>query len=102
MNNIFDSFIKNNGSNFDEILSDLLNYFKPIKLDNLNTVYNDTLFLIFKNIDDIIENNDKLGTEYLNNVKNTNSYHITQGFIDKYNIYILIKLKSLLILLKTI
>ena len=86
--NIFNSFITNNATHFTQINSKILNDFNEIILENLIKSFNDMISVTFNNINQIIEINKNLGTEYLNNVKNANSYHITQGFIDKYNIYI--------------
>ena len=88
MENIFNSFIKYNGTNFDQIKTQILNDFSELTLFNLNKTYNDSLTLVFKSINEIIEYNKDLSTQYLNNVKNANSHHITKGFIDKYNTYI--------------
>ena len=68
-------------------MSDLLSAMTDIYLDNLNTAYGDSLDTTFKAINEIIENNKKLGNQYLTNVKNANSFHITTGFINKYNTY---------------
>ena len=86
--NIFNSFFKNNGTNFDKTKTQILNDFSELNLVNLNKTYNDALTLVFKSINEIINSNKDLANEYLNNVKNANSYHITKGFIDKYNTYI--------------
>ena len=86
--NIFNSFMTNNATHFYQINSKILNDFNEIIIENLIKSFNDTISLIFKIINEIIENNQNLANEYLNNVNNSNSFHITQGFIDKYNIYI--------------
>ena len=86
--NIFNSFMTNNATHFNQINSKILNDFNEIIIENLIKSFNDTISLIFKIINEIIENNQNLANEYLNNVNNSNSFHITQGFIDKYNIYI--------------
>ena len=88
MENIFQFFMNNNATAFDHLMSKLLNDLSEINLDNINKVYNESLTLTFKSINEIIENNKNLANEYLNNVNNANSYHITQGFINKYNTYI--------------
>ena len=88
MENIFQFFMNNNATAFDQLMSKLLNDLSEINLDNINKVYNESLTLTFKSINEIIENNKNLANEYLNNVNNANSYHITQGFINKYNTYI--------------
>ena len=86
--NILNSFLNDNEQNLEKIKLNLLEDFSEFILDNLNNVYNNDITSIFNNINQIIENNKNLGNTYLTNVKNANSYHITQGFINKYNTYI--------------
>ena len=88
MENIFNNFMNNNAVSFDKKMTELLNDLSELNLDNLNKAYNDALTLVFKSINEIIENNKNLANQYLTNVNNANSYHITQGFINKYNIFI--------------
>ena len=88
MENIFNSFMTNNATHFNQINSKILNDFNEIIIEKLITSFNDAISFIFNSLNGIIEYNKNLGNEYLNNVKKANSYHMTQGFIDKYNIYI--------------
>ena len=87
VNDHLNNFTNNNGKSLDQVITDLLNEMTDIYLDNLNNAYNDSLGIAFKTIDEITENNKNLGNEYLSEVKNSNSFHITTGFINKYNIY---------------
>ena len=62
----------------------------------MNKVYNDSLTLTFNTISNIIENNVNNAYEYINDAKITSSYHITKGFVDKYNTFYnsIIKIES--------
>ena len=85
VNTKLSSFKGENDKSLDQIISELLNQLTSIKLDNLNNTFNDSLTLSFKSITEIIENNKNKALEYLNDNKITKSYHITTGFINKYN-----------------
>ena len=87
VNKKLSSFKGENDKSLDQIISELLNQLTAIKLDNLNNTFNDSLTLAFKSITEIIENNKNKALEYLNDNKITNSYHITTGFINKYNTF---------------
>ena len=87
INEIMSSFKSENGKSLDQIMSDLINEMTDIYLDNLNRAYGNALAITFKEINEIIENNKNLGNQYLINVKNANSFHITQGFKNKYNAF---------------
>ena len=67
-------------------MSDLLKDMTDLYLDNLNTAYDESLDTTFKKINEIIEYNRQLAIQYLTNVKKASSYHITTGFVNKYNI----------------
>ena len=88
MKNIFNYFIKNNGTSFKQSLFQLINDFDTKYFININNVFDDFLIKFLKEINGTIENNSLLALEYLNDVISAESYHITQGFINKYNIYI--------------
>ena len=88
VNDIINSFKSENGKSLDQVMSDLLNAMTDLYLDNLNRAYSDSLDTSFKKINEIITHYSQLGNQYLSNVKNANSYHITTGFINKYNIFI--------------
>ena len=85
INEIMSSFKSENGKSLEQIMADLINEMTDINLDNLNRAFNNSLTHTFKIINEIIENNKNLGNQYLINVKKANSYHITQGFKNKYN-----------------
>ena len=85
INEIMSSFKSENGKSLEQIMADLINEMTDINLDNLNRAFNNSLTHTFKIINEIIENNKNLGIQYLINVKKANSYHITQGFKNKYN-----------------
>ena len=82
------SFMSNDGKSLEQIITELLNEMTDIYLDNLNTVYSESIEIVFKSINEIIESNSKLGNQYLTNVKNSGSSHMTTGFVNKYNTYI--------------
>ena len=88
INDILTNFKSDNSHNLDQIMSEIISLLNYNYLDNLDIAYHDSLDFTFKSINNIIENNKKLGEKYLNEVKNANSLHITAGFINKYNIYI--------------
>lgn len=88
VNEHLSSFTSTEGKSLDQIMSDLVNQMTDIYLDNLNTAYGDCLSTTLNTIDEIIENSKNLGNTYLTNVKNANSYHITNGFKNKYNTYV--------------
>ena len=88
INDILKSFNGENGKSLDQIMSDLLKDMTDLYLDNLNTAYDESLDTTFKKINEIIEYNRQLAIQYLTNVKKASSYHITTGFVKKYNIYV--------------
>ena len=88
MDQIFNSFLSNNEKLINQKITDILNDFSDLILDNLNKTYSETLSLTFVRIDQILGKNVNLGNDYLTAVQNANSYHITSGYINKYNIYI--------------
>ena len=87
VNGLLNNFTNTEGKSLEQIISDLMNSMTDIYLDNLNSAYDDSLNTALKTIDEIIENTNKLGSQYLTNVKNANSFHITTGFKNKYNTY---------------
>ena len=88
INNILNDFINDNGTSFQKIVVELLNNLDEYFLSKLIDTFNNEVFLILKNIKKLIDDNIQLGNEYMNNVNKVNSYHITEGFINKYNIFI--------------
>ena len=87
VNEILTSFKNDNGKSLDQIMSELITEMTDLYFDNLNTAYKESLDLAFQKIDEIIDNNNNLGTQYLTEVKNANSFHITNGFKNKYNAF---------------
>ena len=87
INNTLNSFKNENGKGLDDIISELLSELTPLYLYNLNMIYNDSITLAYKSINQVIENNKKKAFEYLNDSKISSSYHITTGFKNKYNIF---------------
>ena len=87
MNIIINDVTGNKKKFLDEIISELYNIITDIYFDNLNRAYNNSLHYTFQNITNIIEKNTKLAYEYLNDSNILNSYHITNGFINKYNTF---------------
>ena len=88
MDNILNNFIISNELSFKQSLFKLMNDFDIQYFRNFNNAYNDFLFYVLNDINETIKKSEILGNEYLNNVNNANSYHITQGFINKYNTFI--------------
>ena len=72
---------------YKELLNDLVNdidiQLSELNLFNLDSKYNKILNLTFNSINNLIENNKNLAVEYLTNVKNKQSSHCTQSFINK-------------------
>jgi len=64
-----------------------LNELTDTYLGRLNRAYQNSLNLAFNSISQIIENNKNNAYGYLNNGSIASSYHITKGFINKYNIF---------------
>ena len=87
VNNNISSFKSDKGKNLDQIISDLLNELTDTYLGRLNRAYQNSLNLAFNSISQIIENNKNNAYGYLNNGSIASSYHITKGFINKYNIF---------------
>ena len=83
-----DNFKKENQQNLEKYISNIQVQLSDLNLNNLNSQYNDMLTSTMNKIDKIIKDNNALAVEYLTNVKNTGTVHCTQGFKDKYNIYI--------------
>ena len=88
VNDILSSFKNENGKSLEQIMSDLIKELDDFYLDNLNTAYGESLEQTFTKINEIIEYYKNLGNEYLTNVKNANSFHITTGFKNKYNAFV--------------
>ena len=80
----------------EQTLNNIQNQLSALILDNINTKYNESLSTTINSINTIIENNRKLAVQYLTQVKNVGSTHITQKYINIYNTYItsLNKIKS--------
>ena len=87
LNEIIYNFTGENGKNLDQLISELFTLMTDIYFDNLNRAFNDSLYFTFNNITYIIEKNSKLANDYFSEVINHNSFHITQGFINKYNTF---------------
>ena len=89
INEYLKSFEDNNGNSLDQIMNKLIkSQFTDINLDNLNKAFLESLQKVFANINQIIEINKNLGNQYLVSVKNEDSFHITNGFKNKYNIFL--------------
>ena len=85
VNQIFNDFTDEKGNNLDQIISELIDMMTDIYFDNLNKAFNESLYFTFQNISYIIERNTKLANEYFEEVISKNSFHITDGFKNKYN-----------------
>ena len=83
-----DNFKKENQQNLEKYISNIQVQLSDLNLNNLNSQYNDMLSSTINKIDKIIKDNNDLAVEYLTNVKKAGTVHCTQGFKDKYNIYI--------------
>jgi len=66
---------------------ELININTDLYFDNLNKIYNQSLYFTFRNITSIYLKNTDLALQYLQEVQSKNSYHITSGFINKYNTF---------------
>ena len=84
----FDNFHKENQQNLEKYINNIQVQLSDLNLDNLNSKYNDMLNFTMNKIEKIIKDNNDLAVEYLTNVKKAGTVHCTQGFKDKYNIYI--------------
>ena len=87
VNKNMSSFKSDKGKNLDQIISDLLNELNITYLSNINTAYQNSLNLTLESISQIIENNKNNAYGYLNDGNIASSYHITTGFINKYNLF---------------
>ena len=85
VNDELSSFKGENDKSLDQIISELLKLLTDIKIYNLNNTFNASLALTLKSITEIIENNKNKAYEYLNENQIASSYHITTGYINKYN-----------------
>ena len=81
--------VKNEIENsLEQTINNIQNQLSDLNLDNINTKFNESLRTTIDSINTLIENNRKLAVKYLTDVKNQGSTHITQRFINRYNIYI--------------
>jgi hypothetical protein len=69
INDILTNFKSDNSHNSDQIMSEIISLLNYNYLDNIDIAYHDSLDFTFKSINNIIENNKKLGEKYLNDVK---------------------------------
>ena len=83
-----DNYKKENLPNLEKYISNIQVELSDNNLDNLNAKYNEMLTSTKNQIDQIIKYNNDLAVEYLTKVINAGSVHCTQGFKNKYNIYI--------------
>ena len=84
--NIKESFISQNKSNLDNLIYCINNQLSELNLYNLDLKYNEMLNIVFNSINDIIENNKALASQYLTDVANSKSSHCTQAFLNKATI----------------
>ena len=87
INNYITTFKDENEKSLNQIFSGLMEQITAINLDDLNTAFKDSLNFTFNSITDIIINNTNNAYEYLNDTQIASSYHITEGFKNKYNIF---------------
>ena len=88
INESIDSAKSSNGQNLEQIINNIQIDLTDFNLNNLNKAYNETLTNAFNQINSIIESNKKYAVQYLTNVVNAVSTHITQSFKNKYTAYI--------------
>jgi len=87
MNEVFDGFKNKNGQNLEQLFSELFNIMTDLSFDNLNKAYDESLYNTFKNIDNIINSNIKLGDTFFTQIKAAKSFHITKRFKNQYKYY---------------
>ena len=83
-----DNYNIENQQNLEKYISNIEVQLSYKNLDNLNSKFNETLYSTINQIDNIIKYNNDLAVEYLTKVILTDTTHCTQGFRNKYNIYI--------------
>ena len=88
INSMFDSFKNNNGENLNNYMNDIGDILSVNNLVKLTDSFNASLYSALNNINAIINYNYQKATEYLNNVNNSSSTHMTQAFKNKYNDFI--------------
>ena len=71
----------------DNLINDMDSQLSEINLFNIDSKYNEMLNVTFTSINDLIQNNNNLATQYLTNVKNSGSSHCTQLFKNKAKIF---------------
>ena len=87
VNDIMNNFEGKSGLSMNKIISELFNMMNDLYFDNLNKAYNTSLYFTFKNINDIINYNIKLGDEFFKQVKEKKSVHITKRFENQYKYF---------------
>jgi len=87
VNEVLLNFTGEDGKNLDQIMYELININTDLYFDNLNKIYNQSLYFTFQNITNIYLKNTDLALQYLQEVQSKNSEHITTGFINKYNTF---------------
>ena len=88
VNDSLDNYHKKNQKNLEKYISNIQVQLSDLNLDNLNSEYHEMLKTTMNQIDKIIKDNNDLGVEYLTKVKSTGTVHLTQGFKNKFNIFI--------------
>ena len=83
-----DKYKKENQQNLEKYISNIQVQLSDLILDNLNSKYSEMLTSTMNQIDKIIKYNNDLAVQYLTNVKNAGTTHCTNGYKNKYNIYI--------------
>ena len=87
VNDIMNNFEGKSGLSMNKIISELFNMMNDLYFDNLNEAYNTSLYFTFKNINDIINYNIKLGDEFFKQVEEKKSVHITKRFKNQYKYF---------------
>ena len=88
VNESLDKFKKENQQNLEKYMSSIEAILSDLGLDNLNSIYNETLTYTMNQIDNIIDYNNKLSVEYLSKVIKVGTTHCTSGYKNKYNDFI--------------
>lgn len=87
VNEVLFNFTGQDGKNLEQIMYELININTDLYFDNLNKIYNESLYFTFQNITNIYLKNIDLALQYFQEVQSKNSWHITSGFKNKYNTF---------------
>ena len=87
INNLLKPFKSDNNKDLEDILEDLKRELSDTPLYNLNNTFDEVISITKDSIDKLIDDHYINAIQYLQNVKNSDSTHCTQSFINKYNTF---------------